>query len=197
MNKIPKRKHKLYILLKITILLFVVWFISYAIYSTVDGLKNNQENADTALVLGNQVYADGTLSKRLQARVDRAVYLYDNGKVKHIIVSGGTGKEGYPEGTAMKNYLLTKNIPETDITVDDKGYNTLASVKNTLELKSILDFDSITVVSQYFHITRSKMLFRKEGFYNIQSSSPLYFELRDLYSIFREFIAYYKYRFIG
>jgi hypothetical protein len=36
------------------------------------------------------------------------------------------------------------------------------------------------------------MFFRKQGFQNIESASPNYYEWRDFYAIFREFFAYYK-----
>ena len=55
-----------------------------------------------------------------------------------------------------------------------------------------LNFKSAITVSQYFHQTRTKKLFRNKGFDNIESASPNYFEIRDFYSIFREFVAYYK-----
>jgi len=55
-----------------------------------------------------------------------------------------------------------------------------------------LNFESAITVSQYFHQTRTKFLFRKEGCKNIESSSPVYFEMRDFYSVFREFVAFYK-----
>ncbi|WP_394776016.1 ElyC/SanA/YdcF family protein [Flavobacterium sp.] len=75
--------------------------------------------------------------------------------------------------------------------VDNFGNNTRATVDNTLKLKDSLHFVSVIVVSQYFHVTRTKMLFKKRGFPNVTSVSPKYFEFRDLYSIFREFIGYY------
>jgi uncharacterized SAM-binding protein YcdF (DUF218 family) len=71
------------------------------------------------------------------------------------------------------------------------GVNTLATVENTIKLKDSLNFESVIVVSQYFHLTRTKMLFRKNNFRNVSSVSPKYFEVRDIYSLLREFVAYY------
>ncbi|MEP6929825.1 MAG: ElyC/SanA/YdcF family protein, partial [Flavobacterium sp.] len=71
------------------------------------------------------------------------------------------------------------------------GNNTRATTDNTLKLRDSLHFESIIVVSQYFHVTRTKMLFRERGFKDVSSVSPNYFELKDLYSLFREFAAYY------
>ena len=181
----PKQKYKLIA----TILL--IWFFGHLIYTTIDGLTRNEKNADIAVILGNKVNEDGTLSERLEKRLECGLKLYKNGQVKKIIVSGGLGKEGFYEGDKMKEYLIIKNIPDSLIVVDNFGNNTFATVNNTIKLKDSLGFESIIIVSQYFHLTRTKMLFKKQGFKNISSASPRYFEFRDFYSLFREFVAYY------
>ncbi len=91
----------------------------------------------------------------------------------------------------MKEYLIKNIVPDSLVIVDNFGNNTLATVKNTIKLKDSLSFESIIVVSQYFHLTRTKVLFKKQGFKNVSSASPKYFEFRDFYSLLREFIAYY------
>jgi vancomycin permeability regulator SanA len=87
--------------------------------------------------------------------------------------------------------LIKYGVPDSLIIVDNFGNNTIASVENTLKLKDSLNFRSIIIVSQYFHLTRTKMLFKKKHFDNVNSVSPEYFELRDVYSLLREFGAYY------
>ncbi|WP_148229677.1 MULTISPECIES: YdcF family protein [Cellulophaga] len=160
-------------------------------YITIDGLTKNEKTADIAVILGNKVNEDGTLSERLEKRLQCGLRLFQNGQVKKIIVSGGLGKEGFYEGNKMKAYLIKKNVPDSLVIIDNFGNNTLATVHNTIKLKDSLNFESIIVVSQYFHLTRTKMLFRKQGLKNISSASPEYFEFRDFYSLFREFVAYY------
>lgn len=180
-----KRTFKLFI----TILL--LWLFGHLIYTIVDGLTDKNIQADIAVVLGNKVNEDGTLSKRLEKRMECGLSLYRSGRVKKIVVSGGLGKEGFYEGDKMKDYLIKNKVPDSIIVVDNFGNNTFATVNNTLKLKDSLKFNSIIVVSQYFHLTRTKMLFRKQGFENVSSASPQYFEFRDLYSLLREFVAFY------
>ena len=171
--------------------IFIIWFFGHLIYSSIDGLLDNNEKADLAVILGNKVNSDGSLSERLQKRVECGLQLYKNKRVSKILVSGGFGKEGFYEGTKMKDYLIKKGVPEAAILVDNKGNNTLATVENTLKLKDSLKFKSLIIVSQYFHITRTKMLFKKRNFNQVSGVSPNYFEIRDLYSLTREFFAYY------
>lgn len=111
--KSGKQKYKLVI----TILL--IWFFGHIAYITIDGLTKNEENADIAVILGNKVNEDGTLSKRLEKRLECGFDLYQNGQVKRIIVSGGLGKEGFYEGDKMKEYLIKKNIPDSLVIVDN------------------------------------------------------------------------------
>ncbi|MCE2996430.1 MAG: YdcF family protein [Cyclobacteriaceae bacterium] len=177
--------------IKVVILTMVVWVTGHVIYTLVDGLTDENKKADIAVVLGNTVNPDGTLSTRLQKRLECSLHLFQAGRVKKILVSGGLGKEGFYEGDKMKEYLLQKGVPDSLIVVDNHGDKTLATVINTLQMQEQLGFKSLIVVSQYFHVTRTKMLFRKNNFTEVSSACPDYFEFRDVYSIIREFVAYY------
>jgi len=183
---------RFFIFIKSIFIIVMVWFVVHSIYITIDGLSDKKTNADVAIVLGNKVNKDGTLSERLKARLDKSLELYNQKRVKIIIVSGGLGKEGFWEGKKMKEYLVENKIPADKILVDNFGNDTEKTVENSMRMMDSLDFKSAISVSQYFHQTRTKKLFRKKGFENIESASPDYFELRDFYSIFREFVAYYK-----
>ncbi|MBF4505924.1 YdcF family protein [Flavobacterium sp. JLP] len=176
---------------KILLTLFLIWFIGHTVFITVDGLSDNGKNADVAVILGNKVNEDGTLSERLKKRLECGLGLYQNHRIKKIIVSGGLGKEGFYEGNKMRDFLVANKVPDSLIIVDNFGNNTRATVDNTMKLKDSLHFKSIIVVSQYFHVTRTKMLFKKQGFQNVSSVSPNYFEIKDVYSIIREFAGYY------
>lgn len=176
---------------KIIFTIIFLWFIFHTIYIVIDGCSDDGKNADLAVILGNKVNEDGTLSTRLEKRLESGIALYKNHRIKKILVSGGLGKEGFYEGDKMKEFLISKGVPDSLIIVDNRGDNTRATVDNTLQLRSELKFNSIIIVSQYFHVTRTKKLFEDKGFKNVSSVSPDYFEWRDLYSVFREFPAYY------
>ncbi len=182
---------KRYSYLKISLFILTAWVITHTLYVVVDGLRDEGKTADIAVILGNKVNEDGTLSARLKQRLECGLQLYRRGRTKRLLVSGGLGKEGFLEGDKMKVFLLEQGIPDSVIIVDNHGNNTLATVKNTLRLKDSLHYKSLLVVSQYFHVTRTKMLFRRRGFSNISSASPRYFEARDIYALLREFAAYY------
>lgn len=179
------------IIIKYILIAGCSWFIIHSLYITYDGLTNPEQKAHLAVVFGNKVNEDGTLAPRLKARLDESIELYQKKQVKDILVSGGLGKEGYWEGTEMKKYLISHQIPSENILVDNFGDDTEKTVINTIRMADSLQYDKIISVSQFYHQTRIKKLFRARHFENIESSSPDYFEIRDFYSIFREFFAYY------
>jgi vancomycin permeability regulator SanA len=170
---------------------FLLWFLIHTVYLISDGLRSNMQHADVAVIMGSKVNEDGSLSVRLQQRLDCGASLFQAHQVQHLIVSGGLGKEGFKEGDKMREYLLQSGIPDSVILVDNQGDNTKKSVANSIVLCRKYGYDSLIVVSQYFHITRSKMLFRKMGMSNVSGAAPRYFEWRDLYAIPREVIAFY------
>ena len=171
---------------------FLLWLLIHSIVIISDGLTDEGQSADYAVIFGNKVNTDGSLSERLEKRMECGLQLYRNKRVHSLIVSGGLGKEGHDEGTKMKEFLLRHGVPDSVIVVDHKGDNTLQTVRNTLALKDSLHFSSLMVVSQYYHISRAKLLFRKEGFTALSGASPRYFEWRDVYSLLREFFAFYS-----
>lgn len=157
-----------------------------------DGLTDETPPSDVAVVLGSKVNPDGTVSPRLAARLGRALELHRAGTVPVILVSGGTGKEGVPEGTAMKAWLVARGVPGGAVIVDDAGVDTGATARNAAAIMQARGYDSAIVVSQYFHIARTKLAFRKQGL-AVGGAHPAYFEVRDLYSIAREVPGYASY----
>lgn len=157
----------------------------------LNGTTSNFKKADSAVVLGNQVIPSGEPSKRLIARLNKAIELYNNKMVSTIVVSGGFGKEGFDEATVMKKYLLRHQIPDNKIIVDSKGDNTRLTAENA---KNLIGTDaSIIIVSQLYHLSRCKIAFKQAGFKNISTAYPLYFEWRDIYAVNRELIAWIYY----
>ncbi len=177
---------------KIILTIFVTWFLLHAVFISIDGLTQTNASADAAVILGNLVYADGNMSKGLEQRVLCGLKLYEEGRVKKIIVSGGVSSGcKCNEGDKMKAYLVKNDVPDSAIVVDNFGKNTRATAANTFKFKDSLHINSVIAVSQYYHISRTKMLLRKNGFTNVSGASPKFFELFDFVAFVREFVGYY------
>jgi len=176
----------------------LAWLIIHLTYITIDGLNDYNGSADVAVILGNMVESDGHLSNWLKGRVDKALVLYKAGKVKKIFASGGISRypEGdFPEGDAMKNYLLQQGVPEADIIADNAGQNTYLTAKDFIAWNTDRHYTSVIVVSQFYHITRTRYIFRKLGFRNTHGASSEKYTPQDAVGALREVPAFYKYMF--
>jgi vancomycin permeability regulator SanA len=180
---------------RVILVLLVVWGVSHAAYTTIDGLHDYTGHADIAVVLGNRVYAGGRLSPLLQGRVDRALRLYREGLVPRIMVSGGRGRreDRYPEGLAMKQYLVAHGVPGDRIIEDNDGENTYLTGKDFLPVADSLHLSSAIIVSSFYHVTRAKYIFRKLGFRDVHSVSSDVFFWNDLVALPRDCAGFYVY----
>ena len=179
------------------VLLFVLWIAGHIIYITIDGLNDRADKADVAIILGNAVHPDGTLSPWLKGRVDAALKLYREGRIKKIFASGGIAMSadeyGYPEGDAMKKYLVAHGVPAADIIADNEGRNTYLTAKDFIAWNRQYHYTSAIVVSQFYHITRSKYILRKLGFKNVGNAASRDYGWGDVGGTLREVPAFYKY----
>ena len=172
------------------------WIIVHIVYISIDGLQPFKGNADVAVILGNRVFADGSLSSWLQGRVDVALELYRQKRVRKIFASGGISSpedRSYPEGDAMKQYLLRQGVPDTDIIADNAGQNSFLTAKDFINWNATRHYKSVVIVSQFYHITRCKYIFKKLGYKNVVGASSEKYAWDDIRGTLREVPAFYKY----
>ena len=159
-----------------------LWIVSFII---IEGLifsaaySKETYDVDYVVVLGtglNGKYISLALKERLDSAVD---FLNKNPAVK-AVVSGGQGyAEDISEAQAMKEYLIQKNINENRIIKEDKSTSTMENfrfTRKTLERIDKRQIYKIEVITNDFHMFRSKILARRNGFipYGISSKTPLY-----------------------
>lgn len=152
---------------------------------------------DYILILGCQIRKDGTLTKLLQSRADRAVEFATmqreaTGREITFVPSGGQGlDEVMPEAQAIKNYLLSIGIPEERILPEDKSVNTLENLTNSMELireHTTVSSPKVAFSTTNYHVFRAGMFAAQQGFNldGIGSPTKSYFWIN---AFIREFIA--------
>lgn len=189
-----KRKRLQKIVLYFAAILIAIFLFS-AIVIIWDGLHDEPGLADVAIVPGNKIEMSGQPSARLQARLHKTVELYQQNLFRNIIVSGGTRVEGFDEAVVMKQYLVEKGIPADCIFVDSQGANTRLTAKNSAQIMQGKNLRSALIISQYFHISRTRLALKNQGIAQIYSAHANFFEARDVYSITREVFGFYAYLF--
>ena len=98
-------------------------------------------------------------------RVTHAVQLYKLGYIRHILVSGGSGRLVAPEereADELKKVFLLMGVPEKDISIENQSRNTYESA---VEVKKMLP-DSIRatdclLITSAFHMRRALACYKK------------------------------------
>lgn len=101
-------------------------------------------------------------------RLTQSLELYKWGKIKKIMISGGSGDltgEKISEGAKTKEFLLRMGVPERDILIEPQSRNTIENARSS---KVFLDqhsekYNSILLLTSAFHMRRSKMCFDGVG----------------------------------
>jgi len=89
-------------------------------------------------------------------RIKATANLYHAGKIRKILISGDDKSlDGINETECMKDSLLARGVPESDIILDGKGYRTIHSVQ-----RAYYDYGcrNLIVISQKFHNERALYL---------------------------------------
>ncbi|QGF23631.1 SanA/YdcF family protein [Raineyella fluvialis] len=110
------------------------------------------------LVLGAEMYPNGTPSPSLRARLDLALALFRAGKVRRLIVSGDEASNA--EVSQMARYLVERGIPEDRIVLDEDGVDTYASCRRARQTPGLT---RVTMISQDYHLPRTLTICRTIG----------------------------------
>lgn len=105
-----------------------------------------------AIVFGAGIWPDGSLSDILADRVDTAIDLYYQGKVRKLLFTGDNRYLNYNEPQRMAEYAMTQGIPEADIVLDYAGRRTYDSCYRA---RYIFEVESAILVTQAYHLPRA------------------------------------------
>ncbi len=190
----PKNK-KLSKVLKVFLLSVFIPILALATFITVDGLTDELRTADVAVVMGTTVKANGSPSRSLKTRLDRAIDVYQAGYVPRIIVSGGQEPSGVYEGTVMYDYLVSAGIPPDDIFVDNAGVDTYATAGNVAQMMRENGWNSVMVISQFYHIPRVKLALKRFGGLEVYGAHAKWITAMAVIWLAREVVAFPVYFF--
>ena len=147
---------------------------------------------DCVLVLGCQVWANGTPSRMLGDRIDRGLELYQAGAAKKILMSGDHGTISYNEVNAKKAVAIEAGVPSEDVFMDHAGFSTYESV---FRAKAVFDAKRVLIVSQEYHLYRALYCAKALGLeaYGVSASEvtyrgQLYRDLREIAARDKDFL---------
>ncbi len=114
--------------------------------------------ADVIIVMGAAEYR-GRPSPVLRARLNHALFLYLKGLAPYILTTGGAGGDpDYTEGEVGRAYLTQHGVPSEHILVEPEGTTTAQSLDAAAEIMRRMNMTSCIIVSDGYHIYRSKRI---------------------------------------
>jgi uncharacterized SAM-binding protein YcdF (DUF218 family) len=113
-------------------------------------------------VPGAAVWRDRKPSDALEYRLTKAAELYNTGRAPWVIVTGG-GEGNYAEAEVMADWLVERGVPRDAIIVENYSATTRDSGNNVARIMKRLDLKTALVVSQWFHVARTRLCLEQEG----------------------------------
>ena len=163
--------------LKIVLALMLIGAIMFGIaYAMVmgGGVSRIEDESNIMVILGCRVMPWGP-STLLLDRLDTALEHLEENPDMTVVVTGGQGdNEPTSEAQAMYEYLTSHGVPEEQLLMEDQSTSTLENLQNTSALLHEQGYDTtqeILVVTNDFHLTRTRMLFERVwgGDYNLNT----------------------------
>lgn len=187
-------KRKIYLTGLILLLFFTNSFIVNEAFLAWEGKPvslNEVKNYEIGIVLTGVASNRTGVSDRVffgkgADRVLHTVQLYKSGKIKRILISGGSSTvlaKTIPEAGQLKKVFMYCGVPEKDILIENSSRNTNESAwysKRLIDSLNINNDEELLLITSAFHIPRSLGCFSKAGV-NVKSYSV------DFYSRDRDF----------
>jgi uncharacterized SAM-binding protein YcdF (DUF218 family) len=147
----------------IAVLLVVAYMVVTFLQVWTAATQGQPEPAGAIVVLGAAQY-DGRPSPVLQARLDHAVGLFEQG-VAPVVVVTGSNRPGdrTTEATASANYLHARGVSHEVIRREVDGRNTWEQLAATARFLRAEDITDVVLVSDPLHSYRLELTARELG----------------------------------
>ena len=147
---------------------------------------------DCILVLGCQVWVDGSPSRMLNDRINRGLELYRAGAAPKLLMSGDHGTISYDEVNAMKRIATDAGVPSADVFMDHAGFSTYESIYRA---RDVFQCKRVLIVSQDYHLYRALYCANALGLdacavsaKQIRYRGQLYRDLREIAARNKDFV---------
>jgi uncharacterized SAM-binding protein YcdF (DUF218 family) len=107
--------------------IMIMLVLQILIFGSVPGTA--EPDLDYVIVLGAKTHPDGSISRTLKLRLDKAAeYVAQNPRTVLVLSGGQMTNETAPEAQIMKNYLLEKGVPELQMVLEQQSKSTAENI---------------------------------------------------------------------
>lgn len=153
----------------VSLCVFIAYiFMSIAWFSTVDEKKS----ADAAIILGAAAWYKRP-SPVFEERINHGIWLYRNGYVKKLILTGGKSKNApFSEAFVARRYALKNQVPQEDIYIEEESLTTRENLQNAKKLMEENHLADAIIVSDPMHMKRAMQIASDLGIKAWSSPTP-------------------------
>ena len=146
-----------------------IWaaLIGTALYVALYDPSETLPEAEAIVVVAGEAGKNGGLGPETQARVQRAVALYEEGLAPRIVLSGGSATSSEPVAEAMRSAAISAGVPEDAITAENSAKSTLQNAMFVADIEDLAPEAPILLVSHRYHLPRANAAFRWAGFTDV------------------------------
>ena len=153
--------------------------------------------ADAVIVLGAGA-SDDEVSPVFRERLNHAIWLYQNGYVSTLILTGGVG-DGNEKSDACvaKQYVIENGVLADDILIEEESTITQENLENAQKIMEQEALETAIIVSDPLHMKRAMLMAEDYGIEAYSSPTPTtkYVSMRTkLPFLVREVFFYIGYR---
>jgi len=132
---------------------------------TAYNYHQSEKTAQAVVILGTTAYVDGRLNQCLKARVDTAVKLYQTGRVKAVITTGGRDALDQPsQAQILASLVRYQGVPAQVIWTENDSVDTWENIKYAARIARRHNWNEVFLVTEPYHLNRALMIARHFGF---------------------------------
>jgi uncharacterized SAM-binding protein YcdF (DUF218 family) len=151
----------------ITILSGWIALIGTGLYVAMYEGKIDLPEAEAIVVVSGNAGKNGGMLGETEARLNRAVALYNEGLAPRLILSGGSKSDAETVADAMKATAIAGGVPENAITIEGASHSTLQNAIFAADIEDLSKAAPILLVTHRYHLPRANASFRWAGFSDI------------------------------
>ena len=167
------RKNKVAILISLLVVsLIILSAIITAVSIAHYGKLDEKAHCDVAIILGAATSGE-KVSPVYRERVNHGIWLFENGYVDYLILTGGVGKGNEKsDAYVAKQYAIEKGVPEQVLLIEEKSKITEENLEYAKEIMDAFSMDTAIIVSDPLHMKRAMLMAKDYGIEACPSPTP-------------------------
>ena len=152
--------------------LIFLYAIIAAIQIVQHGKVDSKTKCDVAIVLGAATSGE-EVSPVYRERIKHGIWLYENGYVDYLILTGGVG-EGNEKSDAFvaKQYADKNGVPEQSVLIEEQSTITEENLEYAKAIMDAHSMNTAIIVSDSLHMKRAMLMASDYGITAYSSPTP-------------------------